>query len=254
MRDDARFATDSRRRGLPRSTARVFGVTTMTGRCLGLIGGLGVGATVHYYRELAKAHAARDTTMRLLMAHADTRRVFEFMNSGDRPGFARYLADWIGRLQAAGAEVAAVPAVAPHVCARELVAISSVPIVNLLDAVTSAFRTSGIQRASIFGTRLAMETGIFGTLGSIELVTPTRAEVDYIHEAYLSLAMSAEAAEEHYRRLTTIAHALLRKGAETIVLAGTDLSVIFTEKTTHFPHIDCARVHINAIARTLMKM
>ena len=26
-------------------------------RCLGLIGGLGVGATVHYYRRLAKAHA-----------------------------------------------------------------------------------------------------------------------------------------------------------------------------------------------------
>jgi len=224
----------------------------MTGRCLGLIGGLGVGATVHYYRELAKAHAARDTTMRLLMAHADTRRVFEFMRS-DPAGLARYLADWIGRLQAAGAEIAAVPAVAPHVCARELVAISPVPIVNLLEAVTSEFQTSGIRRASIFGTRLAMETGVFGTLASIELVTPTRAEVDYIHEAYLSLATSAEASPAHHRRLTAIAHALLRDGADTIVLAGTDLSVIFTEETTDFPHIDCARVHINAIARILLE-
>jgi len=27
-----------------------------TGRCLGLIGGLGTGATIHYYRQLVAAH------------------------------------------------------------------------------------------------------------------------------------------------------------------------------------------------------
>jgi aspartate/glutamate racemase len=53
--------------------------------------------------------------------------------------------------------------------------------------------------------------------------------------------------------LTALAHALLRDGAEAIILAGTDLSVVFNEETAHFPHIDCARAHIDAILPALME-
>ena len=53
--------------------------------------------------------------------------------------------------------------------------------------------------------------------------------------------------------MTDLAHTLVRAGAERIILAGTDLSVIFDEDTTGFPHIDCARLHIEAIVHTLME-
>jgi len=227
-------------------------VTAQQSRCLGLIGGLGIGATVHYYRALGKAHAARQVSMRLVMAHVESRPVFDFMQRRDRQGLADYLGDAIGRLKAAGAELAAVPAVAPHLCVRELTAISPVPVLNLLDAVAAAVRASGIRRAAIFGTRLAMETGVFGALGSVELIRPEPAQVDYIHETYLSLAMSGEASDEHYRGLTALAEALLRNGADAIILAGTDLSLIFDEATTRFPHIDCAQAHIDAILQAMM--
>ncbi len=222
-------------------------------RCLGPIGGLGVGATVHYYRALAKAHAVRGVAMRLVMEHVDTGRVFELMQTGDRAGLAHYLADSIARLHAAGAEIAAVPAVAPHPCARELVAISPIPIVNLLDVVRREVRASGIRRGAIFGTRLAMDTGAFGAFAPVELVTLKPEDRDYVHETYLSLALSGERSEEHYRGLTTLAHTLLRAGAERIILAGTNLSVIFDEDTTEFPHIDCARLYINAIVHALIE-
>jgi len=226
--------------------------TAQQSRCLGLIGGLGIGATVHYYRALGKAHAARQVNMRLVMTHAETRSVFDFMQRADRQGLADYLGDAIGRLKAAGAELAAVPAVAPHLCVSELMAISPIPVLNLLDAVAAAVRVSGIRRAAIFGTRLAMETGVFGALGSVELIKPEPAQVDYIHETYLSLAMSGEASDEHYRGLTALAEALLRNGADAIILAGTDLSLIFDEATARFPHTDCARAHIDAILQAMM--
>src|ERR1700722_19838784 len=68
------------------------------GRCLGLVGGLGVGATIHYYRSLAKAHAARGLALDLVMAHAETERIFEFVSAGDRVGLAAYLAAFADRL------------------------------------------------------------------------------------------------------------------------------------------------------------
>jgi aspartate racemase len=48
--------------------------------------------------------------------------------------------------------------------------------------------------------------------------------------------------------LTKIAREL---PVDAIVLAGTDLALIFNETNTDFPHVDCARVHIQAIMRRL---
>jgi aspartate racemase len=48
--------------------------------------------------------------------------------------------------------------------------------------------------------------------------------------------------------LTKIAHEL---PVDAIVLAGTDLSLIFDETNTDFPHVDCAKAHIQAIVREL---
>jgi aspartate/glutamate racemase len=47
----------------------------LSGRCIGLIGGLGVGAAVYYYQELAKAHTAHGRVLNLVMAHAHVDRV-----------------------------------------------------------------------------------------------------------------------------------------------------------------------------------
>jgi len=55
-------------------------------RCLGLIGGLGVGATVHYYRELAKAHQACGSAVHLVMVQAEMPRVLAAFEPANEPG------------------------------------------------------------------------------------------------------------------------------------------------------------------------
>jgi len=94
-------------------------------RCVGLIGGLGTGATTHYYKKLAEAHEREHLTLDLVMVHAQTSRVFEYAGAGDRDGLARYLASFIDRLKAAGAELVVIPAVTPHCCVRQLLSISA---------------------------------------------------------------------------------------------------------------------------------
>jgi len=65
--------------------------TAGPGRCLALIGGLGPGATVHYYRELIAGHERRGRVPRLLIAHADIHRVYACVIAKDFDGLARYL-------------------------------------------------------------------------------------------------------------------------------------------------------------------
>jgi len=223
-------------------------------RCLGLVGGLGVGATIRYYEELVKAHAQRGLVPQLLIAHADAPTVLRYVQDGEFDRLAGYLAAFIDRLAAAGANVAAIGAVTPYCCAAELSSLSPLPVVNILQEVADQVRTRRIRRAAIFGTRFTMETRLFGTLNESEAVKLKLAEFEYVRETYVQLVEQGSGTDEQYRGLRALAHRLCdREGAEAIILAGTELSLIFNESNTDFANIDCTRVHINAIMRSLFE-
>ena len=42
-----------------------------------------------------------------------------------------------------------------------------------------------------------------------------------------------------------------RDSVDAILLAGTDLTLLFDESNTDFPHVDCAALHIQAILESL---
>jgi aspartate racemase len=223
------------------------------GRCLGLVGGLGVGATIHYYQKLAKAHAEQGRNLDIVITHAETSRVFEYVETGDRDGLAEYLLVFIRRMKAAGAEFAAIPAITPHYCVRELIAASPLPLFNIFDPLVEELAARGVRRVALFGTRYVMESSLFGFAGGVEIVRPTSGEMDIIHNTYLELLQNGVGTEEQHGSLTAIAHTLReRDGVETIVLAGTDLSLLFNEGNTTFPHIDCAALHLERIVRGLL--
>jgi aspartate racemase len=220
------------------------------GRCIGLIGGLGVGAAVHYYRELAKAHTARGKILNLVMAHADGNRVRAAVEAGDKVGLAAYLAGLIGRLQAAGAEFAVVPAVAPHIAIAELIELSPLPMVNLISELTREVEARKLRRVALFGTRYAVESKLFGHLNHLDVVTPQPGEVDYIHTTYFQVVDTGTSTAAQREGLTHLAHKLIeRDRVEAIILAGTDLALVFDDSNIDFPHIDGARIHLEAIMR-----
>jgi len=162
------------------------------GRCIGLLGGLGVGAAVHYYKKIAEAHDREQRTLDLVMAHAEASRIFEYATADDRDGMARYLVSFIDRLRAAGAEFAVIPAVTPHFCIRELPALSSLPILNLFDSLIEEFAARSLKRVGVFGTRFVIESALFGMADGVEVIQPRQDEVDYIHRTYVEIVQKGE--------------------------------------------------------------
>ena len=219
-------------------------------RCLGLLGGVGVGAAVDYYKALAAAHAAKGEPLPLVMVNGDIATGLGYVQKGDLQGLARYLAGLIGRMRDAGAEIAAIPAVTPHICFNELQPISPLPLIDIVAPLAEHLRGQSIRRAALFGTRFTIESAMFGWLAGIELVKPHADEITTIHDAYMRTANSDEGRAEDHRLLTDMARTLIeRDGAQAIIFAGTDLSLLFDETNTTFPVIDCAALHIAAILR-----
>jgi aspartate racemase len=205
---------------------------------LGLIGGLGPMATIHYYRELAKTQAGE-----MLIVHADMDHAVGFVKRGDRMGLAQYFARLIERLAKGGADLAAISAVTPHICIRELEKISPLPLVSIVAEVEAEIHRRGLRRVTLFGTRYVVESRMFGMLNGVEVIVPE--QVDAIHRAYMQ---AVDGSAEGRGILLEIAGSL---PVDAVVLAGTDLAVIFDETNTPFPHVDSAKVHIEAIVRRL---
>jgi aspartate racemase len=101
-----------------------------------------------------------------------------------------------------------------------------------------------------------MEGSLWGQLQSaapgVEIVKPRPDEIAFVGKAYQRILDTQTGDADDTAGLRRIAADLQRRdGVEAILLAGTDLAVIFDEATAGFPCIDVARVHIDAIVERL---
>jgi aspartate racemase len=221
------------------------------GRVLGLIGGLGPGATVHYYRGLLAAHAAQGRVARMLIAHADVDHGRPLAEAGKLDELARYLNGFIDQTAAGGAEMAAIVAVTPHICTAQLTPLLKIPLIDMVQAVADEIAARGLKRVALFGTRSTVESRMFGRLPA-DVVMPQPDEIAFIHDSYLDVVYDRSTPQKT-ERLRELAHTLIRRdGAEAVLLAGTDLSMVMNEANAGFPTLDCAGVHIAAITKRLL--
>jgi aspartate racemase len=220
-------------------------------RVLGLVGGLGPGATIYYYNGLIAAHKAQGRVARMLIAHADVDHGRPLAEAGKLDELARYLNGFIDATAAGGAELAAIVAVTPHICSAQLLPLLRIPLIDMVATVAEEIRARGLKRVALFGTRSTVQSRMFGRLG-VDVVVPTADEIDFINTSYLDVVYD-RSTPAGIDRLRELAHTLMRRdGAEAVLLAGTDLSMVMNEENAGFPTLDCAGVHIAEITRRLL--
>ena len=220
---------------------------------IGLIGGIGPAATEFYYRGLVKAHALAEMTMQLTIVHAEARDLVRNFNNRAAQTQAEIFLALVQRLQAAGADVAAVTSLGGHFCIKELEAISPLPILNAIPVLDAYFAQQTLKRIGLLGTRTVMATGFYGGVTSIETVAPQGDDLEATHDHYVTMALSGHATEEQRDFMFSAGKKLCREqGADAVVLAGTDLFLAFDGYDCGFPVIDAGQVHIDALAAASM--
>ncbi len=217
-------------------------------RHVGLIGGLGVGAGVIYYRAIAAGCWERGSVPRITIVHAQAPTVLAHAAADRLDGLAEYLADFVIELGDVGVEFVAIAAVTPHVALGRLKERVALPIVDMLEVTAAGLRERGISRVALFGTRFTIESELYGALAGFDVVAPTPQEIDEVHRVYLELATAGHTSPGNVTSLREIARTICRRDrVDAVVLAGTDLNVIFDEAGAGFPAFDCASAHIGAI-------
>jgi aspartate racemase len=219
---------------------------------LGLIGGLGVGATIHYYETLAGAARKAGFVLPLVMAHADVDRVLADVAQKKFNALAAYLAQHADALAAAGATFGAIASVTPHICFEAIAAQTSLPLISIVETTARDVERRGLRRVAVFGTRFTIETNFFGGLPGVDIVQPRPQDIETVHQSYISLVAAGKGSVAAEAALREVAQALIRnEKVEAILLAGTELALVFSEETASFPVLDCGRAHRDAIIARL---
>jgi aspartate racemase len=214
---------------------------------IGLIGGIGPAATVSYYRALVGLYAAAGRRLSLTIANADVREMIGNLEAGDAQAQAAIFAGYVDQLKAGGCEAAALTSMGGHFCIKELAAIASLPLISALPALESHFAAMGVSRVGVLGTKAVMDSKLYG-VASVEVIAP--ADREMVHSQYVAIAAAGKATDAQRRFFESEALSLQRdRGAEAIVLGGTDLFLAFDGPDYPYPIVDCALVHAAAIAR-----
>ena len=216
-------------------------------KCFGLIGGLGMPSTLYYYQALTRAYAERGIPARFFVANADFDHVLGLIAAKDHSALADYFATLIRSLALAGAEYTALSAVMPHVCIPELVDRSLLPVVDIVEVLKQHLAARHIERVALLGTRVTMTSRLFGRLPHLEVLDLTAQTMNEVQRIYTSIQLSGSATPEDTVYLKSLGQRLHNRGAQAIVVAGTDLTGVLKEDAELFPVFDCAKAHIEAI-------
>ena len=197
--------------------------------------------------------AKKNATLELTIVHADISTLLSNLARNDSVAQTAIFNRLTNRLVSAAAECVGITSIAGHFCIDDFKAVSPLLVVDMIAEVTRAIEARGLKRIGIIGTRTVMETRFYGRVASAEIIPPREPDLEYVHQAYTSMATAGFVTEDQRSIFNAVSHRLLEdQGAEAIMLGGTDLALAFNEQTAGFPLVDCAGIHADAIAQLAM--
>ncbi|WP_424832533.1 aspartate/glutamate racemase family protein [Ruegeria sp.] len=216
---------------------------------IGLIGGIGVAATVVYYQRLSSAMAERGKPLQLTIVNADVQELIRNSLADERDAQAQVYAGLIKRLKAAGADCAAITSLGGHFCYDETVPLSPLPIVSAVKPLDDYFANQGLKTVGLLGTRVVMQTKLYGQLKKTNAVA-LETEIESLGQTYQDMAVSGFCTEHDREVFLRAGRQMIDVlGADAIVLAGTDLNLAFDQQDPGYTVVDALDVHVDVLAR-----
>jgi len=226
---------------------------------VGLVGGLGPESTIDYYRRIIDGWRRHDpsTTPAIVIDSLDPNRALSLAQT-DVDGMFDYIVASVRRLAAAGVDFIAITANTPHLVYDELAAVSSRPMISVVEVCGEEARRRNIRRPLLLGTKFTMQApfypAVFGRFG-IEVVVPDEGDRSWAHERYVEELLKGDFRDETRLSFVALIDRLReREGIDAVILGGTELPLLLrTPTVAGLPVLDTTELHVNAIVERLRR-
>lgn len=220
-------------------------------KCIGLIGGISWAATADYYRYInldVRRRLGGHHSAQMIIRSLDLDPLLRQAN--DIATLERTMFHAGEDLRAANADLLAIASFTGHRYARPLQE-SSLPFVDLTEAIGAAVRVARYERVAVWATSYALQDSALmeklGTASRAQLIPPPRD----LHEELDRIVFSELAAGALTATSTQTLQQLLlrqvREGAQALLLATTDFSPLLGALDSPIPLLDGAQIHCRTL-------
>ena len=224
---------------------------------IGIVGGRGPEGTVHYYRKLAQHFAAtlpEEERPGILIDHLWIDRFARLLRAEADDEIRLLLSASLLRLHNAGADLALVASVTPHMFLAALRKESPVEIVDLVEETQQEVIAAGHRTIGLLGTRLTLTRPFFRSgfeRAGIRVVVPDEDGMKHLDGLIFGpLASGTKTPQMRHELAELIRGMTAGEKLEALVVACTDLMDLIDPKYLLVDPIDC---HIRLAARTLAR-
>jgi aspartate racemase len=223
-------------------------------KTLGIIGGLGPESTIDYYQTIIALYRERTgdgSYPQFLINSVDLNKGRNFVIADDREGLTGMIVEEIEKLVRAGAHFGLIAANTPHLVFDEIAALSSIPLISIVEATCAAAKTKQLKKPALFGTKFTMTGDFYPKVFSregIALVQPDPGDQDYIHDKYMNELVEGKFLPETKTGLLAVVDRMTEKAnIDAVILAGTELPLILREAEHNgVPFLNTTVIHCQA--------
>lgn len=220
---------------------------------IGLIGGMSWHSTMVYYQTLNAAfyrESPASQNAEVILISVDGSQIERWLKQHDFDSVEEALVEKLQILQSAGATIALVACNSVHVVSNNLEKSIDIPLIHIADPVATELSRSNYKTVGLLATLCTQSNQIYEKalrkLG-IKIVYPSANDAKTLNKIIFEDLCVGSSGRNHV--VEKMAHDLITRGAEAVVLGCTELSIVFEQKKLGIRLYDSAKIHASTVGR-----
>ncbi len=216
---------------------------------VGILGGMSYESTIKYYDLILQKYYEKYKDYHypeIVIFSLNFQKVIDNELSEDRTKYIEYLMTGINSLENAGASFIIMAANSPHAVYEDLVKLSKVPILSIVQATVEKAKQKNMQKLLLLGIKFTMQSTFYQEYAKelgIDMITPSDEEQDKINKIIFKELVIGFFKQESKKELIRIINEYKTDG---VILGCMELPLILNQKDTKIKLLDTVELHVEA--------
>lgn len=219
-------------------------------KTIGLIGGMSWESSKLYYElinQKVKAELGGFHSCKSILYTVEFDEIHRLQGEGDWESLDKIMVNAAQSLEKAGADIILICANTMHLCSKAITNNVEIPLLHIAEATGQAIVAKGLSKVALLGTKYVMEKDFYKDLLTnkfgIEILIPTAAERDYIHEVIYGELVQGILKDDSKEGYKKIIQNLAAQGAEGVILGCTEIPLLIKSADVTIPTFNTTKIH-----------
>jgi len=229
-------------------------------KTIGILGGMGPESTVEYYKSIIAGYRSekKDNQYPLIIINSiNMTEMLSFVADENYPALIELLLKGIKDLKSSGADFAVLASNTPHVVFDDLLKISPLPLISIVEATAMKTKSLGLKKLLLIGTGFTMKNTFYRdniSRFNISVTVPSEQNQEIIHNIIFPELEDGIVIPEKKRQMIEICNEIIkRENIDGVILGCTELPLMIKDDDLEVEVLNTTQNHVDAILKRILK-